>query len=70
MAKLIDQAGVAELVAKKEIAAVKAFVSSKVAAIKAVTAEHLDFHTDNKAGAKAVRDHSKAVVAALKDTAV
>lgn len=67
MAKLIDQPGVAELTAKHAASAVKAYVKSAVASVKAVTAEHLDFHVDNKAGAKAVKDHSKAVVAALKE---
>lgn len=70
MPKLIDQVGVAELVAKREAAAVASYVKGAVARVKALTGSHVDSHVEagNKPGVAAVKAHGKDVVAALKST--
>lgn len=68
MAKLIDQPGVAELVAKHVAKTVKETTTAHVSAAKAVTAAHVEFHTaaGSKDLAKAAKLHGTEIVAALK----
>jgi hypothetical protein len=69
MAKLIDQPGVADLVAKHVDTALKAQTKTHIAAVKAATAEHVEFHAaagTSKDIVKALKNHSGAIVGALK----
>lgn len=72
MAKLIDQPGVADLVAKHVDTALKNQTKAHVAAAKAVTASHVEFHTTagSKDIVKAAKLHGAAIVEALKTPAV
>jgi hypothetical protein len=68
MAKLIDQPGVADLVAKHVDKALKTQTAASIKAAKTVTAQHVEFHAT--AGAKdmvkAAKLHGSAIVEALK----
>ena len=63
---LMDEPGVADLVAKHVEKAKKETARLHVSAAKAATAEHLEMVADDKAAVKLVKTHGAAVVAAMK----
>lgn len=68
MAKLIDQEGVAELVAKHVDNALRKQTADNVRAVKAITAEHVASRKEagDKAAVAFISGHSKDVVSVLK----